>query len=142
MVSVFAQDIIGILTAITQMLDFFAVTIIAVSVIQAIISRVTTEFNFHFSYNSNILTNKNQNNKDLKDESSQRNMWIRDLINGLLLALEFESASAIIKLGIFTTRITNSESITNNLEEFIFIVSILFLRIVLNQSLRRFNIAR
>jgi hypothetical protein len=142
MVPVFAQGILGILTAITQILDFFAVTIIAVSVIQAILYKVTTEFNFHFSHNTNILTSKSKNNKGLKVDSSKRNMWIRNLIDGLLLALEFESASAIIKLGIFTTRITIPESISNNLDEFVFIVGILFLRIVLNQSLRRFNIAR
>ncbi len=142
MLSVFAQDIIGILTTITHILDFFAVTIIAVSVIQAIISRVITKFNFHLSFNTNGLNSQSENNKDFKEESSKVNTSIRNLISGLLLALEFESASAIVKLGIFATNITMPESISNNIDDFIFIVGILLLRIVLNQSLRRFNITR
>jgi hypothetical protein len=142
LLSVFAQDIIGILTTITHILDFFAVTIIAVSVIQAIISRVITKFNFHLSFNTNGLNSQSENNKDFKEESSKVNTSIRNLISGLLLALEFESASAIVKLGIFATNITMPESISNNIDDFIFIVGILLLRIVLNQSLRRFNITR
>jgi hypothetical protein len=140
--SVFALDIIGILTAITQILDFFSVTIIAVSIIQAIILKVTTKYNFHFSYNINGPDSQSINDKDFKEESPKGNTTIRNLISGLLLALEFESASAIIKLGIFTTTITMPDSISNNLNDFIFIIGILMLRMVLNQSLRRFNIIR
>ncbi|HYF99399.1 MAG TPA: hypothetical protein VD815_04850 [Candidatus Saccharimonadales bacterium] len=139
---VFTQDIAEILRVITWILDLFAVTIIAVSVFQALVSRPFAKFSFLLSPYTNGLSSQSKNNKDFKEKLYKGNTTIRNLVSGLLLALEFESASAIIKLGIFTTSITMPHSISNNLDEFIFIVSILFLRIVLNQSLRRFTIIR
>ena len=68
----------------------------------------------------------------------------KNFIRGLLLALELESANAILKMGIFTSLITQSSpsppspSSLFNFNNFIFFVAVLSLRIAINQTLRRF----
>jgi hypothetical protein len=47
-----------------------------------------------------------------------------EFIKGLLLALEFESANAILKMGVFTSIITGTIT-TFNLNNFIFFIGIL-----------------
>ncbi len=65
------------------------------------------------------------------------NIAIKNFIKSLLLALELESANAILKMGVFTSNITNVDSHTsNNIDDFIFFVAVLSVRIAINQSLR------
>jgi hypothetical protein len=67
---------------------------------------------------------------------------IKNLVRGLLFALELEAANAILKLGVFTSFLTgatllsgtSSISIVNN---FIFFIALLSVRIGINQGLRR-----
>lgn len=137
----FSELLIEILTTITWVLDFIAVTIIAVSVFQALMSKAVAGHQYDFSFSSLLNGYLAQKKKKIFRKKGMRgNNSLRGLVRGLLLALEFESASAIIKLGIFMTNITIlSEPISTNLDNFAFFVGIFALRIVLNQSLRRFN---
>jgi hypothetical protein len=70
---------------------------------------------------------------------------MKSFINSLLLALELESANAILKMGEFVSNatITTSSNFTtssSNINNFIFFVSILTVRIAINQTLRKYNI--
>lgn len=137
---VFLPIVTDILVVITQILDIFAVTIVAISVFQAIVFSTFRRSSFPFSYFFNHSNNQDKISNDSKIQVSKVGTSTRNLIGGLLLALEFESASAIIKLGIFMTNVTLLDPIGNNINNFLFFVSILTLRIIINQSLRRFNI--
>lgn len=132
--------ITDILVVITQILDVFAVTIVAVSVFQALVFGTFKRSSFPLSYLFTNSNNQGRNRKDYKVQVSKVRTSTRNLVSGLLLALEFEAASAIIKLGIFMTNITLSDPFGNNMNNFLFFVSILTLRIIINQSLRKFNI--
>lgn len=144
MLSVIAPIIIEILTIITQILDFIAVTIIAISIFQFVVSRFFARHDFVFPHYKKRLGSSSSSNRKynfFKMKLFGGNICIGDLVKGLLLSLEFESASAILKLGIFTTSITLlSEPLSSNLDKFAFFVGILTLRIVLNQSLRKYEI--
>jgi len=141
-VFVFLPIVTDILVVITQILDIFAVTIVAISVFQAIVFSTLKRSSFPFSYFFNHSGNQDKIRNDSKIQVSKVSTCTRNLIGGLLLALEFESASAIIKLGIFMTNATLLDPIGNNINNFLFFVSILTLRIIINQSLRRFNIVK
>lgn len=125
---------------ITTILDVFAVTIVAISVFQALISSVFKHVSYPFSFLSNRYDIQIKISKDHKVQSYKVSSSPRNLIRGLLWGLEFESASVIIKLGIFMINITISAPIGDNINDFLFFSSILTLRIIINQSLRRFNI--
>ncbi len=65
---------------------------------------------------------------------------IKGFINSLLLALEFESANAILKMGMFIINNTNVDSqVSQDINNFIFFVAVFSVRITINQTLRRFN---
>lgn len=108
--------------------------------IQALISSVFRHVSYPFSFLSNRYDIQIKNSKDHKVQSYKVSSSTRNLIRGLLLGLEFESASAIIKLGIFMTNIIISAPMGDNINDFLFFSSIITLRIIINQSLRRFNI--
>jgi hypothetical protein len=62
-------------------------------------------------------------------------------MRGLLLALEFESANAILKKGVFTSILTGTiRASTLYLNNFIFFVGVFSVRIAIDQTLRRFSI--
>ncbi len=66
---------------------------------------------------------------------------IKGFINSLLLALELESANAILKIGMFIINNTNVDShVSQDINDFIFFVAVLSVRITINQTLRRINI--
>lgn len=131
--------IVDILTITTRILDFIAVTIIALSIFQLAVSKVFSMHNFAFPSDKNGHGSSRKYNV-FKMKLFKGNISLGDLVKGLLLALEFESASAIIKLGIFTTSITLlSAPLSSNIDKFAFFVGILTLRIALNQSLRRYK---
>jgi hypothetical protein len=139
-VPIFLPIVTEFLVLITTILDVFAATIVAISVFQALISSVFRHVSYPFSFLSNRYDIQIKNSKDHKVQSYKVSSSTRNLIRGLLLGLEFESASAIIKLGIFMTNIIISDPMGDNINDFLFFSSILTLRIIINQSLRRFNI--
>ncbi|HEU5119436.1 MAG TPA: hypothetical protein VFT71_00490 [Candidatus Nitrosocosmicus sp.] len=137
---IFLPIVTEFLVLITTILDVLAVTIVAISVFQALISSVFRHVSYPFSFLSNRYDIQIKNSKDHKVQSYKVSSSTRNLIRGLLLGLEFESASAIIKLGIFMTNIIISAPMGDNINDFLFFSSIITLRIIINQSLRRFNI--
>lgn len=137
---IFLPIVTEFLVLITTMLDVFAVTIVAISVFQALISSVFKHVSYPFSFLSNRYDIQIKISKDHKVQSYKVSSSPRNLIRGLLWGLEFESTSVIIKLGIFMINITISAPMGDNINDFLFFSSILTLRIIINQSLRRFNI--
>lgn len=115
-------DIQYLISIITKTIDFFVVLIIGISATQTILpaARYMLKLDKKTKYNNNIA--------------------IRNFVKGLLLALELESANAILKMGMFTLNITNVDShMPQNTDDFVFFVAVLSVRIAINQSLRRFK---
>jgi hypothetical protein len=110
------QDIIFI---ITKTIDFFVVLIISISSFQTVIP---------------ILIN-------VTKVKRKENIAIKSFINSLLLALELESANAILKMGLFASiTISTNHIVSGNIYNFIFFVALLSVRILINQTLRRYHI--
>ena len=142
------------ISLITSTIDIFVAIIIAVSVIQAIVPIINTIIR---SIIISPITSRRQNKKDRSQAQAtedkiiqqKQSMIKKNFIRGLLLALELESANAILKMGIFTSLITqsssssfsllSSSSSSSNFNNFIFFVAVLSLRIAINQTLRRFG---
>jgi hypothetical protein len=87
--------------------------------------------------------------KSSSDRQNEENYFLRrrvpreNFIRGLLLALEVESANAILKMGVFTSSLVGipiTSSSTFSINNFIFFVGIFSVRIAINQMLRRFDI--
>ncbi len=106
------------ISLITSTIDIFVAIIIAVSVIQAIFPIINTIIK---SVVINPITPRRQQQQNKKerlqeqateDKIMQQKQSIikKNFIRGLLLALELESANAILKMGIFTSLITQSSS--------------------------------
>ena len=133
---------------ITTTIDLIAVIITAVSIFQVLFHCLPYNGKSHFNVYAVFQSHKHSN-------SNMRNViypkWKKSLISGLLFALELESANAILKLGLFTSVITQAPifytttsastqsgfgDISN---DFIFFVGVLSLRITINHSLRRFS---
>jgi hypothetical protein len=77
-----------------------------------------------------------------EDYLLRRRVVKENLIRGLLLALELESANAILKMGVLTSGLvglstTLSSAYTFGINNFIFFVGIFSLRIAINHTLRR-----
>jgi hypothetical protein len=109
----------GIVFIITNTIDFFVVFIISISAFQTVIPIV-------------IYVTKVKRKK---------NIAIKSFINSLLLALELESANAVLKMGLFTSiTISTDNIVSGNINNFIFFVSLLSVRILINQTLRRCSI--
>lgn len=126
-----SQDIIFL---ITSFIDLFAIIVIGVSVSLSILPLLKT------TIKSGSVTSKFSEADQESDLTvNKRRIAKNNFIKGLLLALELESANAILKLGIFTSILTGTIS-TFNMNNFIFFIGLLSSRIAINQSLRRFNI--
>ncbi len=94
-----AQEIVFI---ITNTIDFFVVFIISISAFQTVIPIV-------------IYVTK---------VKRKENIAIKSFINSLLLALELESANAVLKMGLFTSiTISTDNIVSGNINNFIFFVS-------------------
>lgn len=117
----------------TRVIDIMTVSVIAISAFQALITILKQRLFIFSNYERASTQGSNKNQTDTV---------VKNFIKGLLLALEFESANAIIKMGMFTASITTENSLASNFNDFAFFVGILLLRIVINQSLRRFSIAK
>ena len=115
-----AQSIIFL---VTRTIDIFVVFIIGVSAFQFFVPLLLTVIKF-------------------KEKDKRSNNSIKSFISSLLLALELESANAILKMGLFISNNLNNDylsAITNN-NNFIFFVAVLSVRIAINQALRKYNI--
>ncbi len=116
-----AGDIISI---ITRTIDLFAVLIIGVSALQAMVPLITS-----------VVRDPIKRNNDVP---------IKGFINSVLLALESESANAILKMAAFASIATGTTDhlTSGNINNFIFFVAVLSVRIAINQTLRRFRIGK
>jgi uncharacterized membrane protein len=122
-------NIENIIFTITSLLDIIAVSVIAVSVIQTIY--YLSIYNFK-SILSSAKTKSISNSNNIK----------RNFITGLILALEFEAANTILKMGIFTSLVIDKSSPTisdNFINNFIIFVMVISIRIAIKQSLGRFK---
>lgn len=124
----------NIISLITKTIDFFAALIISISAIQTI---------------SPIIISLSKTNRKENGYYNKDNVTIKNFINSLLLALELESANAILKMGLFISSATasvidSSSSIyqSDNINNFIFFIAVLSVRIAINQTLKRYNINR
>ncbi|HJU58468.1 MAG TPA: hypothetical protein VJ583_01860 [Nitrososphaeraceae archaeon] len=123
-------NIEDIIFTITLVIDIIAVSVIAVSVIQTIY--YLSLYNFKSILSSAKTTS-----------ISNSNIIQRNFITGLMLALEFEAANTILKMGVYTSLVIDKSSsstisdifITN----FIIFVIVISIRIAIKQSLRRFH---
>jgi hypothetical protein len=76
-----------------------------------------------------------------KEKNNDGNNSVKSFISSLLLALELESANAILKMGLFISNNASNDylsAINNN--NLIFFVAVLSVRIAINQTLKRYNI--
>jgi hypothetical protein len=141
---------------ITSTIDIFAATIIAVSIFQTIIPMVkvvkltiisTLDVRNRLPSSSSSAQEKlvQHDSRDTK----QKGYWIKkNFVRGLLHALELESANAILKMGLFTSIMIEMQqpslqlTIVQNINNFIFFVAILSIRVAINQTLRKYSISR
>ena len=116
-----AGDIISL---ITRTIDLFAVLIIGVSAVQAMVPLITS-----------VVIDSLKRNNDLP---------IKGFINSFLLALELESANAILKMAAFASGATSTtDNLTSdNINNFILFVAVLSVRIAINRTSRRFRIGK
>ncbi len=106
---------------ITKTIDLLVVVVIGVSALQTVLPALR-------------LTIK------AGKKTKGNNIIIKNFIKGLLLALELESANAVLKMGIFALVTTNADHhVSQSTNNFIFFVAVLSVRIAINQTLRRFN---
>lgn len=114
-----AQSIILI---VTKTIDIFVVFVIGVSAFQIFVPLLLTIIKF-------------------KEKNNDGNNSVKSFISSLLLALELESANAILKMGLFISNNASNDylsAINNN--NLIFFVAVLSVRIAINQTLKRYNI--
>ena len=138
--SLVGQDLISL---ITTLIDLLAVSIIAISIIQAIAPLTKVMISGLMTVAGSFYYHERQ----LQDQRSlyrhKGQIAKKNLIRGLLLALELESANAILKMGIFTSFLTGNlalaEESANGVNNFIFFIAVLSVRIGINWGLRRFN---
>jgi hypothetical protein len=122
-------NIEDIIFTITLVIDIMAISVIAVSVIQTIY--YLSIYNFKSILSSAKTTS-----------ISNSNIIQRNFITGLILALEFEAANTILKMGVFTSLVIDNSSSTlsyNFINNFIIFVMVISIRIAIKQSLGRFN---
>jgi hypothetical protein len=111
-----------IISIITKTIDLFVVIVIGASALQTALPALIRKIGF-------------------RQKTKENNITIKNFIKSLLLALEMESANAVLKMGMFTINTPNVDShVSQNTNNFIFFVAVLSVRIAINQTLRRFNI--
>lgn len=144
------QDFIFLITSV---IDIFAATIIAISTFQAIIPMMKVTVISTLDVRNRLPSSTSAQEKLVQRNDShdtkQKGYWIKkNFVRGLLLALELESANAILKMGLFTSIMIEMQqpslqlATTQNISNFIFFVAILSIRVAINQTLRRYGISR
>jgi hypothetical protein len=131
-----AQSIISIINSIV---DIFTIVVIAVTVFTSILPLIKNVAALSLSF---IIKSSKDRQKTTEENYLLRRRAVKEnFIKGLLLALELESANAILKMGIFTSSLagisTTLSTSTFNINNFIFFVGIFSVRIAINQTLRR-----
>jgi hypothetical protein len=131
-----AQSIISIINSIV---DIFTIVVIAVTVFTSILPLMKNVAALSLSF---IIKSSKDRQKTTEENYLLRRSAVKEnFIKGLLLALELESANAILKMGIFTSSLvgisTTLSTSTFNINNFIFFVGIFSVRIAINQTLRR-----
>jgi hypothetical protein len=137
-VSIFsdAQSIISIITSI---IDIFAIVVIAMTVFTSILPLIKSTATLSLPF----LIKSSSDRQTAKENYVLRRRVVKEnFIKGLLLALELESANAILKMGVFTSSLvgistTASSTSTFGINNLIFFIGIFSLRIAINQTLRR-----
>jgi hypothetical protein len=122
-------NIEDIIFTITLVIDIIAISVIAVSVIQTICYLSI----YHIK---SILSSAKTTS------ISNSNIIQRNFITGLILALEFEAANTILKMGVFTSLVIDKSSTTLSdsfINNFIIFVMVISIRIAIKQSLGRFK---
>jgi hypothetical protein len=131
-----AQSIISIITSI---IDIFAIVVIAVTVFTSILPLIKSTATLSLPF----LIKSFSDRQTAKENYvlGRRRVIKENFIKGLLLALELESANAILKIGVFTSSLvgisTTASTSTFSINNFIFFVGIFSVRIAINQTLRR-----
>ncbi len=145
------QDFIFLITSI---IDIFAATIIAVSIFQTIIPMMKVTIISTLDVRNRLPSSSSAQEKLVQHDSrdtKQKGYWIKkNFVRGLLLALELESANAILKMGLFTSIMIEMQqqqpslqlTTVQNINNFIFFVAILSIRVAINQTLRKYSISR
>lgn len=131
-----AQNIISIITSIV---DIFAIVVVAVTFFTSTFPLIKSAAALSLPFLIKSTTERRKTTEEnylLRRRAAKENF-----IKGLLLALELESANAILKMGVFTSSLvgisTTSSTSTFNISNFIFFVGIFSVRIAINQTLRR-----
>jgi len=123
-------NIEDIIFTITLVIDIIAISVIAVSVIQTIYYLLI--YNFKSLLSSAKTTS-----------ISNSNIIQRNFITGLILALEFEAANTVLKMGVYTSLAIDKSSSSilsdNFINNFIIFVMVISIRIAIKQSLGRFK---
>jgi hypothetical protein len=136
-------------------IDIFAVTIIAISTFQTIIPMmkvVKVTIISTLDVRNRLPSSSSAQEKLVQHDSrdtKQKGYWIKkNFVRGLLLTLELESANAILKMGLFTLIMIEMQQpslqliTVKNINNFIFFVAILSIRVAINQTLRKYSISR
>lgn len=124
-------NIADLIFTITLVIDIIAISVIAVSVIQTIYYLSLHNF-------KSILSSAAAKTTSI----SNSNIIQRNFVTGLILALEFEAANTILKMGVFTSLVIDKSSTTlsdNFINNFIIFVMVISIRIAIKQSLGRFK---
>lgn len=150
--SLFSFNIQDFIFLITSAIDIFAATIIAVSTFQAIIPMVKVTIISTLDVRNRLPSSSSAQEKLVQHDSydiKQKGYWLKkNFVRGLLLALELESANAILKMGLFTSIMIETQQpslqlvTVQNINNFIFFVAVLSIRVVINRTFRRFSISR
>ena len=151
--SLFSFNIQDFIFLITSTIDIFAATIIAVSTFQAIIRIIKVTIISTLDVRNRLQSSSSSAQEKLVQHDSRdtkrKGYWIKkNFVRGLLLALELESANAILKMGLFTSIMIEMQqpslqlTTVQNINNFIFFVAILSIRVAINQTLRKYSISR
>jgi hypothetical protein len=146
----------NVISIITSMIDVMAAAVVLISVISTIkpvlcytvraafgtgpvqkIIRSTSNARMQEGNRAQDLFSDLYRRKDRKDR--------KNFVGGLLLALELESANAILRAGMFTSLFAGSDVSALQINQlaggggFLFFIVVLSVRIAINQALRRFS---
>ena len=133
------SDAQSIISTISSMIDIFAIAVIGVSVFGSIPALIKTKATLPLHF---LIRSRRERQTATDNYLVRRRVVKENLIRGLLLALELESANAILKMGLFTSGLvgistTSSSTNTFGINNFIFFVAIFSLRIAINRALTR-----
>ena len=139
MLSSIFSDAQNIISIITSVIDIFAIVVVAVSVFTTTLSLIKSSIASSLPF---VIKSSSDRQTATENYKLRRRVVKENFIKGLLLVLELESANAILKMGAFTSSLVGISSLsakTFSVNNFIFFVGILSVRIAINQILRRAN---